>query len=471
MKKVPVIGPTFSEMLNPERVDSKIRKRALEMKKKDPLHPINLFNISWKNEDNEYYYFILPSELTGVKPNIIVLYAKEFPSGSHKVGATYSILAEKTVSGEVDPFKHTLVWPSTGNYGIGGAWVSSRMNYKSIVLLPELMSKERFEIIRAYGAEVIATPGCESNVKEIYDKAKELYNKDPEKIRILNQFEEFGNYRFHYYVTGNSMIDLVKKRNIGNGKISAVVLGVGSAGTIASGDRVKQEFPNAKVVAVEPLQCPTISLNGYGGHDIQGIGDKHVTWIHNVLNNDAVVLVDDIDSKKMLHVFSDPVGKEFLKSFVNKDLIEFISDKFGISGVANLIGAIKVAKHYKFGADDNIFIVATDSIERYRSVMNDLEEKFGKLTLNEAKNRYERIISYQEPSWIFEGTMYNKERWHNLKYYTWVEQQGKTVEELNAQRDYNYWKKEQEKVEEIDELIVEYREKHKNELEKIYFED
>lgn len=296
--KVPVIGPTYEEMLHPETIDLKIRKRAIQLKKKDPLHPINLYNITWKNENNEYYYFVIPQELTGIKANIIVLYAKDFPSGSHKVGATYSILAEKTVNGEVDPFKHTLIWPSTGNYGIGGAWVSSRMNYKSIVILPEEMSKERFEIIKKYGAEVVATTGCESNVKEIYDKAKELYQKNPEYVRILNQFEEFGNYRFHYYVTGNTMIDLVKKEKIGNQKISAVVLGVGSAGTIASGDRVKQKFPTAKVVAVEPLQCPTISLNGYGAHDIQGIGDKHVTWIHNVLNNDAIVLVDDLDAKK-----------------------------------------------------------------------------------------------------------------------------------------------------------------------------
>ncbi|WP_126993451.1 PLP-dependent cysteine synthase family protein [Thermosipho globiformans] len=471
MRKVPVIGPTFEEMLNPEKIDPKIRKRAIEMKKKDPLHPINLFNITWKDENNEIYYFEVPKEITGVDANIIVLYAKEFPSGSHKVGATYSVLAEKTVYGEVDPLKHTLIWPSTGNYGIGGAWVSSRMNYRSIVLLPELMSKERFEIIRKYGAEVIATPGCESNVKEIYDKSKELYNKDPEHVRILNQFEEFGNYRFHYYVTGNTMIELVKNKKIGNSRISAVVLGVGSAGTIASGDRVKQEFSEAKVVAVEPLQCPTISLNGYGGHDIQGIGDKHVTWIHNVMNNDAVVLVDDMESKKMLQVLSDPVGIEFLKEFAPKDMVDFISDKFGISGVANLIGAIKVAKYYNFTSDDNIFIVATDSIERYYSVMKDLEEKFGKLDRAEAKARTERILLYKEPSWIFEGDKYSRERWHNLKYYTWVEQQGKTVGELNAQKNQSYWIKQQEKVYEVNEKILEYRKKHYDELMKIYFED
>ncbi|QTA37642.1 pyridoxal-phosphate dependent enzyme [Thermosipho ferrireducens] len=470
-KKIPVVGPTFEEMLHPWKIDPEIRKRAIEMKKKDPLHPVNLYNITWRDENDEIYYFVMPKELTGVDANIIVLYAKNFPSGSHKVGATYSVLAEKTVSGEVDPLKHTLIWPSTGNYGIGGAWVSSRMNYKSIVILPELMSKERFELIRKYGSEVIATPGCESNVKEIYDKSKELYQKDPEHVRILNQFEEFGNYRFHYYVTGNTMIELVKEKKIGNGRISAIVLGVGSAGTIASGDRVKQEFPETKVVTVEPLQCPTIAMNGYGGHDIQGIGDKHVTWIHNVMNNDAVVLVDDMDSKKMLQVLSDPEGMKFLKEFVPSDAVDFISDKFGISGVANLIGAIKIAKFYNFSSEDNIFIVATDSIERYRSVMEDLTRQFGKLDRAEAKSRTERILLYQEPSWIFEGDKWSRERWHNLKYYTWVEQQGKTVEELDKQRDQAYWRAQQEKVFETNKLIEEYREAHKNELMEMYFSD
>lgn len=471
MERIPIVGPTYEEMLHPEKIDPIIRKRALEMKDKDPLHPINLYNITWKDGNNRIYYFIMPKELTGVEANIIVLYSKDFPSGSHKVGATYSILMEKTITGEVDPRIHTLVWPSTGNYGIGGAWVSSRMNYRSIVILPEMMSKERFETIRRYGAEVIATPGCESNVKEIYDKSKELYAKDPERIRILNQFSEFGNYRFHYYVTGNTMLELVEKEKIGNGRISAVVIGVGSAGTIACADRIKQVFPEAKKVAVEPLQCPTISLNGYGGHDIQGIGDKHVTWIHNVLNMDAVVLVDDMDSKKMLHVLTDEEGKKFLKEFVDPDVVEYLSDKFGISGVANIIGAIKIAKFYGLGKDDNILTVATDNIDRYRTVMKDLEAKFGKLDRAEAKSRTERIFLYQEPSWVFEGDKWNRERWHNLKYYTWVEQQGKTVEELDAQRKEEYWLDVQRKVKEVDELLIKYRKEHEDELMKVMMED
>ncbi len=465
--KEPIVGPTFEEMLHPEKIDPEVRKKAIEMSKKDPLNPINLFNISWRDENNKIRYLVLPKELTGVDANIIVLYAKDFPSGSHKVGATYSILVEKTVKGEVDPSKHTMIWPSTGNYGVGGAWVGSRMGYDSIVILPELMSKERFELIEKYGARVIATPGCESNVKEIYDKSKELYAQDPERIRILNQFEEFGNYRFHYYVTGNTMIELVKEENIGNGRVAAVVAGVGSAGTIASGDRVKQVFPEAKIVAVEPLQCPTLALNGYGGHDIQGIGDKHVTWIHNVMNMDAVVLVDDMDSKKGLQLLVDETGKAYLKEIMGEEVVEYLADKFGISGIANIIGSIKMAKYYNLKEGDNIITIATDAIDRYWSVMKQLDEQFGKMDRAEAKSRHERIFLGQELSGIFEEDKWTRERWHNLKYYTWVEQQGKTVEELNAQKEQDYWIEKQKEIEKIDELLKEYREKHKYVLEKL----
>jgi len=458
MKKF-VLGPSFEEMLHPEKIDPKIRKKAWEMRTKDPLDPINLFNISWRNIDNEIYYVVLPKELTGVDANIIVLYGKEFPTGSHKVGATYSILMEKVLKGEIDPSYHTLVWPSTGNYGIGGAWVGCRMKFDTIVILPEEMSQERFDIIEGYGARVIATPGCESNVKEIYDKAKELKAENPDKIRILNQFSEFGNYRFHYYVTGNTILELIDELGIGNGRVSAIVSGVGSAGTIACGDRVKEVYPDVKIVALEPIQCPTLSLNGYGGHDIQGIGDKHVTWIHNVMNNDAVVAVDDVESKKMLQVLTDEEGKKFLKEFIPEKTVEFLSSVFGISGVANVMGAIKMAKYYGLTDKDNIVTIATDNIDRYHSVMEQLTNTYGKLDRSEAKHRYESIFLGAKTDWIFEGTMDNRQRWHNLKYYTWVEQQGKEVEELNSQKTMEFWQKEQQEVLEIDGLLQDYRSK------------
>jgi cysteine synthase len=460
MSKVPVIGPTYEEMLHPWKIDPVIRKKAEEMKSIDHLHPLNLYNINWRGFDNKIKYFVLTKEFTGVDANIVVMYAKDMPSGSHKVGPTYSVLTEMTVSHQVDPLVHKLVWPSTGNYGVGGAWVSSRMNYDSLVILPEEMSTERFDLIEEYGSSVIATPGCESNVKEIYDKTHELKADDPERIRILNQFDSMANYRFHEYVTGNTMVELVKEENIGNGEIAGVALTVGSAGTIAAGDRVKRFFPNAKVVAGEPVQCPTLSLNGYGGHDIQGIGDKHVTWIHNVYNTDGVVQIDDMDCKRMLKVISTKEGQKYLKTIMDSEDVDFMSEKLGISGVANIIAAIKTAKHYDLKEGENIMVIATDSLSRYHSVMDQQED----MTVETAKRYHERIFLYQEPSYFFEGDRMNKARWHNLKYYTWVEQQGKTVEELNDQKEQKYWLNEANKVEEFDKLILEYREKHKNEL-------
>lgn len=467
MDKSIVIGPSYEEMLHPWKIDNKIRKRALEIKDNDPLHPINLYNINWRDAEDRIYHFVLPPELTGVKANIVVMYAKEFPSGSHKVGPTYSVLMEKAITGAVDPSQNQLIWPSTGNYGIGGAWVSSRMKYDSIVLLPEEMSSERFEVIESYGAKVIKTPGCESNVKEIYDKSKALKAENPEVVKVLNQFEAFGNYRFHEYVTGNTMVELVNEEEIGNKGIAAVALTVGSAGTIAAGDRVKKYFPNAKIVAGEPIQCPTLSLNGYGGHDIQGIGDKHVTWIHNVMNNDAVVQIDDMDCKKMLQVLSSTTGRDYLKEFIDSELIDFISDKLGISGIANIIAAIKTAKYYNLQSGENVLTIATDSIERYHSVMRDMTKEFGELTRTMAMNRYERIFKYQEPSYFFEGTQENRKRWHNLKYYTWVEQQGKSVEELNLQKSQMYWEKKANEVKIIDQMINQYKKEHKETLDEI----
>lgn len=463
MNTIPFVGPTYEEMLHPWKIDKKIRRAALEKMKEDPLHPLNLYNITWRNENDGFNYFVLPPEFTGVKCNIVVMYAKNFPSGSHKVGPTYSVLTEKTVDQEVDPHVHKLVWPSTGNYGVGGAFVSSRMNYDSLVILPEEMSQERFDLIEKYGSKVIATPGCESNVKEIYDKTHELVADDPEHIRILNQFDSFANYRFHEYVTGNTMIELVRDEAIGNKEIAGVVLTVGSAGTIASGDRVKKVFPHAKVIAGEPVQCPTLSLNGYGGHDIQGIGDKHVTWIHNVMNCDGVVLIDDMDCKRLLKVISSEKGKKYLKTLMHDELVNFMSDKLGISGVANVIGAIKTAKYYDFKHGENIMVVATDSLSRYHSVMDNMPD----YDESEMAAIFSRVVMHQEPSFFFEGDRYNRLRWHNLKYYTWVEQQGKTVEALNEMMHQSFWENEAKKVSEVDNKIKAYRKKHHKELNKI----
>lgn len=456
-----ITGPTFEEMLHPHLIDPEIRARAHEARTKDPLASINLFNISWRDINNKIQYAVLPPELTGVETPIAVLTSTHFPTRSHKVGATYSVLLEKELFGDVDPWKHTLLWPSTGNYGIGGAYVAGRMGCKSIVILPEGMSQERFDMIEEYGAQVIKTPGCESNVKEIYDKTHELMAADP-NVRNMNQFEVMGNYRFHYYVTGNTVIDLAKElaeQGIGSGKVSAYVSAMGSAGTIAAGDRLKQEWYDHKIVGLEPIQCPTLALNGYGGHDIQGIGDKHVTWIHNVNNMDAIMLIDDVECKLGLQLFADEGGKKALvdKIGMDADLVDYLSTRVGISSICNIYGAIKTAKYYKLGKDDLVVTVCTDGLDRYGSVMNDMRRDYGVVDEVEAVARVRSLFHARTTDYIWEGNADNRARWHNLKYYTWVEQQGKTVEELDAQKDPKWWENEQQRVFEIDEKLKEYR--------------
>ncbi|HLF28830.1 MAG TPA: pyridoxal-phosphate dependent enzyme [Anaerolineae bacterium] len=457
-----ILGPTFEEMLHPATIEPKTRAAAVEALTRDPLDPINLFNITWRGPDNQIRYEVLPKQLTGVAPNIVVLYGKDFPSGAHKVGAAYSVLVDLETAGEVDPSQHTLVWPSTGNYGIGGAWVGCRMGFKSIVILPQGMSAERFERIERYGASIIKTVGSESNVKEIYDKTWELRRADP-NIRILNQFEVMGNYRFHYHVTGNTLVELageLKAQGIGDGTLAAYCSAMGSAGTIAAGDRLKQVWPDHKIVGLEPIQCPTLYNNGYGAHDIQGIGDKHVTWIHHVTNMDAIMCIDDIECKKGLQLLTDEVGMDTLerRCGVERGQVEKLGAIFGISGVCNVLGAIKTAKHYGFGPDDTIVTICTDAIDRYHSVMADMTKTFGQVDEAEAVARV-HIFLDQKLDWIKDGTPDLRRQWHNLKYYTWVEQQGKTVEELDAQLDEAWWLAEQAKVAEIDRRIIAARKK------------
>ena len=462
-KRGKMIGPSFSEMLDPRSMPSKLRQKSLHLRKEDPLDPLNLFNISWKDESDRIKYFIMPHEITGVRANIVVLCAGDFPTGSHKVGPTYSILIEKIVDNVVDPQIHSLVWPSTGNYGIGGAWVGTRLGYDSIVILPEEMSQERFDQIKSYGGRIIKTTGCESNVKEIYDKCHELEEQDPERIRVLNQFCEWGNYHFHYYVTGNTTLELLqelKDMDIGRHGRYTLVSAMGSSGTIAFGDRVKQEYPSSMTIGVEPIQCPTITMNGYGGHDIQGIGDKHVTWIHNVMNMDAMICIDDLESKMGLQLLTDPAGKNFLSenTTIDSETIEKMSNIFGISGICNLLACIKTARYYDMDENDVLVTVATDNIDRYHSVMKNLDRDYGKIDTTEAYHRLKSIFHGQKMDYIFEGDYLTRQRWHNLKYYTWVEQQGKSVDELNAQMSQSYWEKKQQEVPVYDRKIKEYRE-------------
>ncbi len=429
-------GPTYAEMRDPALLPDELRKRAHAARLDAPLDPVNLFNITWHDPDGRVRALRLPEALTGVAAPVVLLYAKDFPTGAHKVGATYSVLMEHQLAGDVAPGKTTLVWPSTGNYGIGGSWVGPRMGYESVVILPEEMSAERFEKIAAYGARAIKTPGCESNVKEIYDECKRLA-ADP-KVAVMNQFAEMANYRWHHEVTGAAAAEAVAA--LGAGRPAAFVSAMGSAGTIAAGDALKSSF-GARIVGLEPVKCPTLSRNGYGGHAIEGIGDKHVTWIHNVGNLDAMMCVDDEECLLGLQLVAEPEGRDYLASGGGLgEAAHRLSTLLGVSGVCNILGAIRTAKFYGFGKDEAVVTVATDGLDRYPSVLRRLEKRTGPLTRARAEERLATIFRGQKLDGITEGTVENRERWHNLKYFTWVEQQGKTVAELDAQRSPGWWR-------------------------------
>lgn len=462
-----IIIPTYKQMRNPELVPQKIKDKLKNIGLWD-LNSLNLFRITWKNEPVEsgggfgnVNFIELPTELTGVKARIIMLIGKYFPTGAHKVGATFGPLVEKLVSGRFDPTRQKALWPSTGNYCRGGAYDSYLLGCQSIAVLPEGMSKERFDWLHKVGAEVFATPGSESNVKEIYDKVKELKAERGDEIVNLNQFEEIGNALWHYAVTGPAMEEVFNSIKTGDSRFSGLFLTQGSAGTLGSADYLREKFPQLKVCAGEALQCPTLLMNGYGSHRIEGIGDKHVPWIHNIKNMDLVAGIDDEANIQIMRFFNEPVGQEYLKKQAGLDpkIVDKL-DLLGISSIANLMGSIKLAKYFEMDENDIVFTVATDSMVMYQSRLQEEVEKKGVLNELDASGIFQAGLMNLNIDHMIEMTYYEKRRMHNLKYFTWVEQQGKTVEELNAQwYDEYYWKSQFAKADEWDEKIMEFNER------------
>jgi len=453
------LGPTYEEMLHPHRMPAHLRSAALRAAQEDPLDRANLFNITWRDASGRPYYDVLPSALTGVEAPIVVLYGCELPSGSHKVGAAYAVLAERALEGDLIPGQHICVWPSTGNYGIGGAWVGGRLGFESVVIMPEGMSQERFDRIRAYGARVVTTPGSESDVDQVYRRCGELLGRDPAHICMLDQFSAMANYRFHYHVTGNTVVELaadLQAGGVGAGRIAAFVSAMGSGGTIAAGDRIKQVWPASRTVGLEPIQCPTLICNGYGRHGIQGIGDRQVTWIHNVMAMDAMMALDDVECQQGLQLLAEEAGWEAMtqRFGIPEEVVRRMSTRFGVSGVCNVLGAIKTAKFYHLGRDDVIVTVCTDGIDRYRSVLRELNARYGPMDRVEATARLVSIFHRQKTDWVQEGTIERRHAWHQLKFFTWVEQRGKSWEELDALGSAAYWEEQQALIEEVDAAIL-----------------
>ncbi len=457
--------PTFSQMKDPSLIPDGIKEGLKDVGLWD-VNSLNLSRITWKNEPKAYgggfggvNYVELPPSLTGVPARIISMVGKWFPTGAHKVGATFGCLVPRLVTGQFDPTAQKAVWPSTGNYCRGGAYDSALLACESIAILPEEMSRERFEWLAQVAGEVIATPGCESNVKEIFDKCWELTRERGDDIVIFNQFDEFGNHLWHYDVTGHAMEEVLQQEMGPNDVYRGVVLTTGSAGTIGCGDYMKEIFPASKVAGSEALQCPTLILNGYGGHRIEGIGDKHVPWIHNMRNTDMVMSIDDEACMCLVRLFNEPAGRAYLvKQGVPEELVGQL-DLMGISSIANVLSSIKFAKWYELGEEDIVLTVWTDSMELYQSRLQELHEEHGDYSEVDAAADYHQYLLGCTMDYVEELGYWDQKRIHNLKYFTWVEQQGKTYEEIQAQwYDRNYWSDIHSQIDEIDALIEQFNE-------------
>ncbi|MDR3312484.1 MAG: pyridoxal-5-phosphate-dependent protein subunit beta [Spirochaetaceae bacterium] len=436
-----IVIPTFQQMKNPDaNVPEKIKARLSKVGLWD-VDPVNLFRITWKNKPVETgglfgapNFIEIPPTLSGVKARIICMVGKWFPTGCHKVGAAFGCLVPPLVTGQFDATSQKAVWPSTGNYCRGGAFNSKLLAVDSIAILPRGMSRERFDWLSKIAGEVIATPGTESNVKEIFDKTHELRATRADEIMIFNQFEEMGNYLWHYNVTGDAISEAfeglrAKKPGL---NFAGVCLTSGSAGTLGSGDYLKQKYPYSRIAVGEALQCPTILDNGFGAHRIEGIGDKHIPWVHNVKNTDMAIAIDDCDSMALLRLFNEKAGREFLTKEAKispADLDNLLL--MGISGISNMLCAIKFAKYYELGENDVVATVLTDSSVMYQSRVKELQDEEGAYTALKASADFARSLIGQGTDNMLELGYRERKRVHNLKYYTWVEQQGKTPEELD----------------------------------------
>ncbi len=459
-----IIIPTFAQQKNPDLVPAKIKEELKSIGLWD-IHPRNLFRITWKNEPvakgggfGGVNYLELPSSLTGVDARIIMLVGKWFPTGAHKVGAAFGCLVPRLVTGQFDPTTQKAVWPSTGNYCRGGAYDSTLLACDSIAILPEGMSKERFNWLASVAGETIATPGSESNVKEIFDKCWEL-RKSGQDLFIFNQFEEFGNYLWHYEMTGHAIEEVLKKEMGKLDNYAGVALTTGSAGTIGCADYLKQIYPTSKVIASEALQCPTLLQNGFGAHRIEGIGDKHVPWIHNLKNTDFITAIDDNSVVNVMRLFNEPTGRAYLeKKGVPADLVNQL-DLMGFSGIANMLSAIKFAKWNELGSHDVVVSVLTDSMELYNTRIDEYRKDFGEFTSSDAAAAFASDLFGETTDDMIELTYPERKRVHNLKYYTWVEQQGKTYPEILAQwDDPDYWTELQSEIPQMDKLIESFNE-------------
>ena len=456
-----IVLPTLAQQKDPGKIPAGIRDRLRDVGLWD-VDPLNLFRISWKNEPVEHgggfgagNWIEFPAAITGIDATIVGIVGNWFPTGAHKVGAAYGCLVPRLVTGNFDPETQKAVWPSTGNYCRGGAYDCALLACPAVAILPEGMSRERFAWLESIGTdEIIATPGTESNVKEIFDKCHELTEERGDGIVIFNQFAEFGNAIWHYHVTG-SIIDEIFAAHYSNRHLAGYVSATGSAGTIAAGDFLRTRHPDICVAAAEALQCPTLLEFGFGEHRIEGIGDKHVPWIHNVRNTDLVVAVDDERVMQLMRLFNESAGRDCLaRQGVDDDVLESLH-LLGISSICNLVAAIKMARFHKMGSEDVIFIPLTDAMDLYASRMQEMRERHGAYDAQTAAEHYAGYLQNIATQHMRALDRSAQKQLHNFKYFTWVEQQGKTSDELRRLWDQAFWAEvfSQDVVNEWDRLI------------------
>lgn len=457
-----IILPTYAQMRDPALIPDAIKQELAGIGLWD-VHVRNLFRINWHNAPVErgggfgnVNFIELPSAITGTRARVVGIVGKWFPTGAHKVGPAISCLLPELVTGRFDPLTKKAVWPSTGNYCRGGAYISRLLACPSVAILPAGMSQERFAWLKTMAEEVIATPGCESNVKEIFDKCVELERTRPDAV-IFNQFDQLPNPLWHYNVTGPAMAEVFKQIARPGDVVAGAVLSSGSAGTMAAGSYLRDAFPGAKVGVAEALQCPTILENGFGDHRIEGIGDKHIPWIHNVRDTDAAIGVDDELPIRLMRLFNETAGRKVLAdNGVAPEIIGQL-DWMGISSIGNMLAAIKFAKYYELNENDVVFTVFTDSMAMYGSRLADLNGERGVYDQRQADRDYDRL-SGTSIDHVLELSHVDKRRVHQLKYFSWVEQLGKDVGELRAQwEDHrHYWSCLRTQSAELDALIDEF---------------
>jgi cysteine synthase len=440
--------PTWAQLAAPQQALS----GGLKDVDPDDADPRNLWRVHWFNGPDRKTmtdtpgYMVLPPELTGVKAPLVVLLGCRFPMiGAHKVLAAYACLVPRLVTGQFDPTSNRAVWPSTGNYCRGGVAISRILGCRGMAVLPAGMSRERFDWLQRWVADssdIVRTPGTESNVEEIYDRCAEL-EADKQNV-IINQFSEFPNYLIHYYCTGAAFDAVFKhlKSTNKNYRLAGFVSATGSAGTIAAGDRLKELY-GTKIVAVEALECPTMLNNGYGEHNIQGIGDKHIPLIHNVMNTDVVAAVSDAASDALNLLFAHDVGRKYLvkRKKVDPEMVQMF-DNVGLSGFANIVAAIKLARHFDYGANDVIMTVATDSAAMYHSERQAYRARhyaqgFDEVDAGELFGTYLGSIADDH---VLELTSVERKRIFNLGYYTWIEQQGVSIDDFDRRKSQDFWR-------------------------------